>query len=127
VKTLSNCFKSIRAASVVAMLGCVTVTSNLALAGADSECHFHGTKPASEETIIKCANYHRDRLVKKGSIEAVWTPLKHETLLKIDAKDGKKEWKVTYKDPAAKDKTKETLYMFFSEPGNLLASNFSGK
>ena len=27
-----------------------------------------------------------------------------------------KEWKVTFKDPAAKDKAKETLYVFFTQP-----------
>ena len=38
-----------------------------------------------------------------------------------------KEWKVTFKDPAAKDKTKETLYMFFTQPGNFIAANFTGQ
>jgi hypothetical protein len=34
---------------------------------------------------------------------------------------------VTFKDAAAKDKTKETLYMFFTPAGNFIASNFTGQ
>jgi hypothetical protein len=44
----------------------------------------------------------------------------------VDGKKGK-EWKVTFKDAAATDKTKEALYMFFTPPGNFIASNFTGQ
>jgi len=29
--------------------------------------------------------------------------------------------------PTAKDKSKETLYMFFTLPGNFIAANFTGQ
>jgi hypothetical protein len=47
----------------------------------------------------------------------------------IEAVDGKKgkEWKVTFKDATPKDKSKETLYMFFTLPGNFIAANFTGQ
>lgn len=34
---------------------------------------------------------------------------------------------MTFKDPAAKDKAKETLYVFFTLPGNFIAANFTGQ
>jgi hypothetical protein len=34
---------------------------------------------------------------------------------------------VTFKDANAKDKSKETLYMFFTLPGNFIAANFTGQ
>jgi hypothetical protein len=44
----------------------------------------------------------------------------------VDAKKGK-EWRVTFRDPSAKEKGKETLYMFFTAPGNFVAANFTGQ
>jgi len=77
-------------------------------------------------TVLTCAEIHKGRLVKKGTIEPTWASIKHDSIQLIDGKGGKKEWKVISKNAAAKDKAKETLYMFFSGPGNFLASNFSG-
>ena len=33
----------------------------------------------------------------------------------------------SFKDVASKDKAKETLYMFFTAPGNFIAANFTGQ
>ena len=44
----------------------------------------------------------------------------------VDGKKGK-EWRVSFRNPAAADKSKETLYMFFTPPGNFIAANFSGQ
>ncbi len=96
------------------------------LAGGDGQCHFHGNKPAAEATVLTCADMHKARLVKKGTLDATWANIKHESIQLVDVKGGKKEWKVMFKDVATKDKAKETLYMFFSLPGNFLASNFTG-
>ena len=38
-----------------------------------------------------------------------------------------KEWKVIFKDPAAADKSKKTLYTYFTVHGNFIAANFTGK
>jgi Family of unknown function (DUF6488) len=98
----------------------------VAFAGEDSSCHFHGSKPAAESTIIGCANQRRDALVKSGKLSAAWTAIKHEQLALVDGQKGK-EWKISYKDTAAQDKTKENLYMFFTQTGNFIAANHSGK
>lgn len=34
---------------------------------------------------------------------------------------------MTFKDPAAADKSKESLYMFFTAQGNFIAANHTGK
>ena len=97
-----------------------------AFAGEDSSCHFHGSKPAAETTVIGCANQRRDALVKGGKLTASWQTIKHDQIALVDGQKGK-EWKVSFKDAAAQDKTKETLYMFFTASGNFIAANHSGK
>jgi hypothetical protein len=34
---------------------------------------------------------------------------------------------VSFKNPSAKDKAKETLYVFMTLPGNYIAANFTGQ
>lgn len=97
-----------------------------AFAGEDSSCHFHGSKPAAESAVVGCANQRRDALVKSGKLSPAWTTIKHDQLALVDGQKGK-EWKISFKDVAAQDKTKETLYMFFTQAGNFIAANHSGK
>ncbi len=117
----------VRSLGVVAALTLGALSSSPLLASGDGECHFHGNKPAVEATVLTCAEMHKGRLIKKGTIDATWATIKHETIQQVENKSGKTEWKVAFKDAFAKDKTKESLYMFFSLPGNFLASNFTGK
>ncbi len=97
-----------------------------ALAAGDGECHFHGSKPASESVVIGCASQNKAALVKAGKIDASWQAVKHDKAEVVDGKKGK-EWKVTFKNPAAADQSKATLYMFYSVPGNFIAANFTGQ
>ena len=89
-------------------------------------CHFHGNKAAAQETVIACAQQRKAALVKSGKLDAAWQNVKQEAADTVDGKKGK-EWKVSFKDPAAKDKSKETLYMFFTPAGNFIAANFTGQ
>ncbi len=111
---------------IVAALAISTLSSAPLFADGGGDCHFHGNKPAVEETVLNCAEKHKTRLIQKGTIESTWTTIKHESIQQVEAKSGKKEWKVIFKDAFAKDKAKETLYMFFSLPGNFLATNYTG-
>ena len=95
-------------------------------AGGDSDCHFHGNKPAAEATVLNCANQRKAALAGSGKIDKSWQAVKHDKAEVVDGKKGK-EWKVTFKDAAAKDKSKETLYMFFTQSGNFVAANFTGQ
>lgn len=96
------------------------------LASGGGECHFHGNTPAKEATVVGCAVQRKDALVSSGKIDPSWKALKQEKVEQVDGKKGK-EWKVAFKDPAAKDKAKETLYVFFTLPGNFIAANFTGR
>jgi len=49
-----------------------------------------------------------------------------ESITTIDGEKGK-EWKIVIKNPASNDKAKATLYLFFSENGNFIAANHTGK
>ncbi|MES2784157.1 MAG: DUF6488 family protein [Pseudomonadota bacterium] len=96
------------------------------LADKGSSCHFHGSTPAKEETVLGCAAQRKDALVASGKLDASWKAVKQEKVEQVDGKKGK-EWKVTFKNPAATDKDKQSLYVFLSVPGNVLAANHTGK
>lgn len=97
-----------------------------AFASDAEDCHFHGSAAATQETVSGCAVKHQQKLVASSKIDKAWLAIKPSTLEQVDGKRGK-EWKVTFKDPAAADKSKENLYMFFTAQGNLIAANFTGK
>lgn len=97
-----------------------------AFAGDADVCHFHGSKAASQETVSHCAVQRQQALISSGKIDKSWEAIKPAAFEQVDGQRGK-EWKVTFKDPAAADKTKENLYMFFTAQGNFIAANFTGK
>jgi hypothetical protein len=111
----------IAAASLIALFAAATPT----VANEAGSCHFHGYKPATESVVLGCAKQRKDALVKSGKLDASWQALQHNQIEQVEGKKGK-EWKVAFKDPAAKDKAKETLYMFFTMTGNFIAANFTG-
>lgn len=97
-----------------------------AFAAEGGSCHFHGSKPASEATVTGCAIQRKDALIKANKLDAGWLAVKQDKIETVDGKKGK-EWRVSFKNPAVADKNKETLYMFFTPPGNFIAANFTGK
>ncbi|MGI9218832.1 MAG: DUF6488 family protein [Hydrogenophaga sp.] len=97
-----------------------------ALADVGGSCHFHGNKPASEAIVSDCATQRKNALVKAGKLPASWQSVKIEQAELVDGKKAK-EWKVTFKNPAAPDAAKQTLYLFFSQPGNFIAANHTGQ
>jgi hypothetical protein len=103
----------------------ITVSQSV-FAGAGEDCHFHGSKPAAKETVLKCADKRVQRLIARGKLDAAWKAIPPESITTIDGEKGK-EWKVVIKNPAASDKTKVTLYLFYSEIGNFIAANHTGK
>jgi hypothetical protein len=97
-----------------------------AYAGGDGGCHFHGSTPVKEGVIVGCATEYKDDLISKGKIDPSWNSVK---LDKAETLEGKKmkEWKLTFKNPAEKDATKQTLFMFYALNGNFIGANFTGK
>lgn len=98
----------------------------LAIAGEGGSCHFHGGKPATEAVVKDCAEQRRATLVKGGKLDPSWSTAKQEAIELVEGKKGK-EWKVRYSNPAAADKSKQTLFIFFSQSGNFIAANFTGQ
>ncbi len=98
----------------------------VAFADAGGDCHFHGSAPAKESIVTGCANKRKDTLATQGKIDASWKSVK---VLKAETVDGKskKEWKLTFNNPAEKDASKQTLYMFYTLSGNFIAANFTGQ
>lgn len=97
-----------------------------AMASEGGSCHFHGSKPATEAVVTDCANQRKASLVKAGKLDASWQTIKLDKAELVDGKKGK-EWKVTFKNPAVTDAAKQTLYVFFSQPGNFIAANHTGQ
>lgn len=101
--------------------------STAAYAGADASCHFHGSKPAAQTAVIQCATQYKDKLVEGGKLEKSWQAVnKVDKLEQVDGKRSK-EWKLSFKNPDAADKAKDTLYLFYSLPGNFIAANHTGQ
>lgn len=97
-----------------------------AVAGGGGDCHFHGYAPAAETTVKQCAAKLKDNLVSSGKIDKSWQAVAQDKMEIVENKKGK-EWKITLKNSAVKDKTKETLYLFYSLTGNFIAANFTGE
>jgi hypothetical protein len=88
--------------------------------------HFHGNKPAAAATITGCAMQRKALLIKQGKLDASWQAAKPGNPEQTDGKKGK-EWKLTFHNATAADKTKQTLYMVYTLPGNFIAANFIGE
>jgi hypothetical protein len=101
-------------------------TTSIALADQAGSCHFHGKKIATEETVSNCAADRKEILIMDGKIDPSWEMVEQEKIELVDGKKGK-EWLVTFVNPAAVDKAKGKLYLFFTAPGNFIAANFTGK
>ena len=96
------------------------------MADSAGSCHFHGNKPASEQVAIGCAEQRKAALIASGKLPKSWQTIKVDKAQLVDGKKGK-EWRVTYRDAAAKDQTKQTLYIILTAPGNFIAANYTGE
>ena len=95
-------------------------------ADAGGSCHFHGNKAAAEATVTGCAQQRVAALVKAGKLDASWQSVTAPRVEQVDGKKGK-EWKLTYRNPAVSDTARQTLYLFFTLPGNFIAANHTGQ
>lgn len=111
--------------AISAVLTAMAVSAPV-LASEGGSCHFHGSKAASEATVLGCANQRKSALITAGKLDKRWATVTQAKVEQVDSKKGK-EWKIAFKDPAAADKAQETLYMFFTLPGNFIAANFTGQ
>lgn len=109
-----------------ALAAALALTST-AQASEDAACHFHGNKPAAEATVVQCATQYKNQLIQRGKLDASWQAIaKVEKMEQVDGKRSK-EWKLIFKNPAVTDKTKDTLFLFYSLSGNFIAANHTGQ
>lgn len=111
--------------TIASLVATLTVAAP-AFAAEGISCHFHGYKPAAEATVTDCAMQYKAKLVQTGKLDASWQAVRQEKIETVEGNKGK-EWKVSFQNPAEKDKAKATLFLFFSLPGNFIAANFNGK
>ena len=88
--------------------------------------HGHSDGPISAEKAKTRATSTMQSLVKKGVISKSWHSVK---AAKAEKKTFAKaeEWVVSFKNDKIKDKSKKTLYIFYSLNGHYIAANYSGK
>lgn len=99
--------------------------SGFALAGPGHE-HGHSHGPISATEAQGKATEQVKRLIQKGKLESSWTSVLSGA--KVEQKTFSKgpEWVISYNNPKVADKSKQTLYLFYSLDGHYLAANFSG-
>lgn len=111
---------------LVALVAVATFNSTPAFADAGGSCHFHDRTPTTEQIAVGCADKRKDALVAAGKLPKSWQAVKTDKAQLVDGKKGK-EWRVSYTDPTATDKSKQTLYIILTAPGNFIAANFTGE
>lgn len=100
-----------------------------AFAGAGHEhgpggSHSYGQLTAA--SAVKMAEKQVKTLVERGKLEKSWADIKASEATQKDFGKGP-EWVVTFKNEKVADPAKQTLYVFYTQTGSYLASNFTGK
>jgi len=88
--------------------------------------HTHSSGPISEEKAKSKATRTMQNLANRGVINKSWISAK---VLKAEKKSFSKgsEWVISFNNKKVKDKTKQTLYIFYSLDGHYIAANYTGK
>ena len=90
----------------------------------DGHSHSHGAM--SSEAVTQQGVQKIQDLVKKGKIDKSWAEVKVTSVeQKTFSKDP--EWVVTFKNEQVSDKSKQTIFVFYTLDGHYLATNFSGE
>lgn len=86
----------------------------------------HEHAPVSAEKVKVKATQTMQNLAKRGVIDKSWTSITPSKAEKKIFTKGE-EWVVSFKNDQIKDKSKQTLYIFYSLNGRYIAANYSGK
>lgn len=88
--------------------------------------HSHASGPISAAKAKTRATQTMQSLVKRGVIDKSWTSVKPAKVEKKTFAKGE-EWVVSFDNDQVKDKSKKTLYVFYSLDGHYIAANYTGK
>ncbi|MDH5600632.1 MAG: DUF6488 family protein [Gammaproteobacteria bacterium] len=92
--------------------------------GHSNQAHSHG--PIDSNEAKKRALSMLNGLVKKGVIDNSWQGIKPAKAEKKTFSKGP-EWVVSFNNTKLRDKSKQTLYIFYSLDGHYIAANYTGK
>lgn len=90
----------------------------------------HGGAGHGEPLTAKSATVRASQiivaLVNSKKLDVSWQgqPAKESVMRELPKGN---VWVVSYRNPAEKDFSKQTLYLFFDEAGNYIGANFNGK
>ncbi len=97
-----------------------------------SEDNSISTAPGKQPLLVKTkqqafrsAKKYIGRLVMIGRLDDSWLQARPETASRTSYK-GRPEWKVSYVNPAVKEKSKRTVYIFLDDYGHYTGSNYTG-
>ena len=87
--------------------------------------HGHSHDPISASDAQTKASQKVKQMVDAGKIDPTWVEAKSDKVYQKDYGHGP-EWVVTFKNDKVSDKSKQTLYIFYSQDGHYLAANYDG-
>jgi len=86
--------------------------------------HSHAPVAVSKTTIKTIAKNEINRLAKVEKIDKSWL---NKDVSKLEKLDPGYEWRVIFKNDKITDTKQQTLYVFVSNAGRLVAVNYTGK
>jgi len=86
----------------------------------------HAHAPIDEARARSKAAKTMHNLAERGVIDKSWISIQPDKAEKKTFAKGD-EWVVSFKNGNMKDKSKQTLYIFFSLDGKYIAANYTGK
>ena len=106
---------------------CLVVLLAFSVTGAYAGAgHSHAPKTKVTETqVLSKATIIVADIVQKGKLDASWTDIK-PALAQKKTFENRQEWVITFNNPKAEDKEKQTLYVFLSLSGEYLGANHTG-
>ena len=86
--------------------------------------HSHGT--ANVNMVANKASKKVKQLAKEGKIDASWSGVKPSSAGQKTFAN-QPEWVITFKNDKVSDKSKQTLYLYYSLNGHYIAANYTGQ
>jgi len=88
--------------------------------------HAHSHEAITAQGVEQKATKQVADLISKGKVDKSWSAIKPAKSYQKTFEKGQ-EWVVEFVNSTASDKTKQTLYLFYTLDGHYVATNFTGK
>ena len=88
--------------------------------------HGHAHAAVSQEQAVANATLLVQELVEQGHVENSWLPVQAESS-EQKVFEGAPEWVVVFKNEAVADTAEQTLYVFLTMAGEIIAANYTGE